>query len=334
MITDARVLQAEFVPRDVEHRDPEVNALSGTLRPITAGERPETAILTGPSGAGKTCIAKFTVDRLREEVLDLRHQYVSCWRHYTGYRTLIRILEGLDVAIDVHRQSTPRDELVARLREYDGPPYVVVLDEVDQLRDTGVLFELLRIRPIALVLIANREAELFADCDERLVSRLQTARGIRFDAYSIEELVAILSTRVRWGLRGEAVEHHHLERIADAAAGDARQDIGILRSAARLADERGLGTLTGAVVDDAIDDGKAEVRRKTVDKLTPHQRALYRILDERGELDPGTLYGEYADRVEDPRTKRTVRNYLTKLSHYNLVAIEGEKRGRTYRPQR
>ncbi len=57
MITDARVLQPEFVPSDVKHRSAEVSHLSDTLRPIVDGERATNSLLYGPSGAGKTCIA-------------------------------------------------------------------------------------------------------------------------------------------------------------------------------------------------------------------------------------------------------------------------------------
>ncbi|OIB57307.1 hypothetical protein BBD46_02115 [Natrialba sp. SSL1] len=58
MITDARVLQPEFIPREVQHRDAEVNYLSNVLNPITNGGRADPALLHGPSGVGKTCIAQ------------------------------------------------------------------------------------------------------------------------------------------------------------------------------------------------------------------------------------------------------------------------------------
>jgi Cdc6-like AAA superfamily ATPase len=68
MITNARVLQPEFIPQEVEHRDAEVSHLSDTLRPIMDDGRPESSFLYGPSGAGKTCIAKYTLTQLRETV--------------------------------------------------------------------------------------------------------------------------------------------------------------------------------------------------------------------------------------------------------------------------
>lgn len=70
-------------------------------------------------------------------------------------KTLYRILEGLDQTLDIHRQSTPTDELFERLQDYDGPPYVVTLDKADQLEDTDVLYELYRTPTVTMVLIAT-----------------------------------------------------------------------------------------------------------------------------------------------------------------------------------
>ncbi|ELY62232.1 Cdc6/Cdc18 family protein [Natronolimnohabitans innermongolicus] len=134
MITDARVLQPEFIPQEVKHRDAEVNHLSSVLRPILDGQSADPVFLHGPSGVGKTCIAQFTVERLRENVVDVNHQYVNCWEDHNRFKTLYSLLDGINQTIDIHRQSTPKDLLLDRLRDYEGPPYVVILDEVDQLR--------------------------------------------------------------------------------------------------------------------------------------------------------------------------------------------------------
>jgi len=121
MIRDARVLRAGFVPREVEHRDAEVNPLSSVLELITNGEPADTAIVTGPSGASKTCISQFVTERLREEVLDVETTYVNYWHNYTRFRTLYQILDDLGATIDIHRQSTPHDELVDRPKRAVSP---------------------------------------------------------------------------------------------------------------------------------------------------------------------------------------------------------------------
>ncbi|WP_126665161.1 Cdc6/Cdc18 family protein [Haloterrigena salifodinae] len=330
MIADARPLQPEFVPGDVRHRDGEIDALTSTLRPVLDGQHAEPILLHGPSGTGKTCIARHAVDRLRSEVVDLHTQYVNCWQDYTRFKTLYRLLEGIDRAIDVHRQSTPRDELVDRLRDGLDDPYVAILDEVDQLTEKEVLYDLHRVRGLSVVLIANAEEELFSVLEGRVASRFKTATRIHFDRYGTRELVGILEDRVRWGLHEDAITDDQLRWIADAAGGDARIAIATLRAAAQEADRRGLDRLTTDAIEAAAPKAKAEIRRKNLEKLTDDQRTLYDIIEEQEEIAPDALYEAYREEVAEAKSRRMVRNYLRKMRRYNLVTAEGEGRARTY----
>jgi len=331
MITNARVLQEDFVPADVEHRHGEIDRLSATLEPLLRGADPETPLLFGPTGVGKTCVARYTLEGLREQLLDVRTTYCNCWQYHTRFRVLLELLDEVEQTIDVHRQSTPHDALLDRLRARDEHPFVVVLDEVDQLDDSRLLYELLEIPHLHPIMVSNREADLFAALDERVSSRLRASPRIRFDRYSVDELAAILRARVDEGFDPGSVGRAALERIADAAAGDARVAIRILRSAAREAEAAGRTEIDDGIVEGAIPEGKRAVKQRAVESLTHHQRALYEVVDEAGEIAPGDLYDRYCERVEDPKSKRTVRKYLAKLDQYNLVQSVGEKRGRTYR---
>ena len=330
MIRDARVLRAGFVPREVEHRDAEVNHLSSVLEPITNGEPADTAIVTGPSGTGKTCISKFVTERLREEVLDVEAIYVNCWRNYTRFRTLYQILDNLGATLDIHRQSTPHDELVDRLQQHDGPRTVVILDEVDQLEDPSVIYDLHSLPQFAIICIANKEEELFSRVDDRLVSRLRSSEHVRMDKYHDEQLYDILSARAKWGLDEDVITDDQLYRIADAAAGDARLAIGILRTAAGKADRENNERITDDILLDSAEDARAQIKQKSLDSLTPHQRVVYDIVREHGSVGPNEIHKRYSEEVDDPRTKRTVRTYLSKMEQYNLLEAEGTSRDREY----
>lgn len=118
--------------------------------------------------------------------------------------------------------------------------------------------------------------------------------------------------------------------IAEAAVGDARVAITALREAARQARREGLDVLTRDVIEAAVPEAESEIRQKSVDRLTPHQRVLYDIIRDAGEVEPADLYAAYRDRVDDPKSDRTVRNYLSKMERYNLVRAKGENRGRRY----
>ena len=103
MISNARVLDSEFVPNDVVQRDAEINLLSSALRPVTDGDPAAPAFLHGPSGTGKTCIAQYTLDKLHESVINLNTQYVNCWEDHSHFDTLYRVLEGVGQTLDIHR---------------------------------------------------------------------------------------------------------------------------------------------------------------------------------------------------------------------------------------
>ncbi|WP_128906316.1 Cdc6/Cdc18 family protein [Halorubrum amylolyticum] len=330
MIRDARVLRAGFVPREVEHRDAEVNHLSSVLEPITNGEPADTAIVTGPSGVGKTCVSKFVTERLREEVLDVEATYVNCWRNYSRFRTLYQILDDIGATIDIHRQSTPHDELIDRLQQYDGPRTVVILDEVDQLEDPSLIYDLHSMEQFAVICIANKEEELFSRVDDRLVSRLRSSEHVRMDKYHNEQLYDILSARTKWGLENGVITDEQLYQIADAAAGDARLAIGMLRSAASTADRENYEDITNDILIDAAEDARAQIKQKSLDSLTPHQRVVYDIVRDHGPLGPSEIHERYSVEVDDPRTKRTVRAYLSKMTQYNLLEAEGTSRDREY----
>jgi len=330
MIRDARVLRAGFVPREVEHRDAEVNHLSTVLEPITNGDPANTAIVTGPSGTGKTCISQFVTERLREEVIDVEGTYVNCWRNYTRFRTLYQILDDLGKTIDIHRQSTPHDELIDRLQQYDGPRTVIILDEVDQLEDPGVIYDLHSLPQFAIICIANKEEELFSRVDERLVSRLRSSEHVRMDKYHDEQLYDILNARVKWGLNEDAITDEQLYRIADAAAGDARLAIGMLRTAASKADRENCERITDDILLSSADDARTQIQQKSLDTLTPHQQVVFDIVRDHGPLSPSEIHDRYTETVDDPRTKRTVRTYLSKMAQYNLLDAEGTSRDREY----
>lgn len=328
MLRNARVLDADWVPGDVVHRNAEKNRLRDALGPVLDGERPQDLLLEGPSGAGKTCLARYTAARLEERALDLHTAYVDCWNHSTRYRVLVDVLEAVGRAADVHR-NTPHDELLARLEALEAP-VVVVLDEADQLAEPALLRELWAVPALTLVVIANDERDLLDPLDERVRSRFRSAVRVRFEGYSHNELVAIVRARADAALESGTVADEHLATIADAAAGNARDAITFLRHAAKEAEWEGADRIRTEHVRTAIPAARDDLRQRSLEKLTDDQRLLYDILREAGELSPGELYDRYRERATHPKTKRSVRSYLNKLEHYNLVEGTGTGPGRRY----
>lgn len=133
------------------------------------------------------------------------------------------------------------------------------------------------------------------------LSRLRASEHVHLDRYQADQLLDILAARARWGLDPDVITTRQLERIADAAAGDARLAIGILRTAASKAERTGADTITDERLLDAAADARAELKQKNLDSLTPHQRIVYNIVRDHGPLPPNDIHDRYQTQVDDPR---------------------------------
>jgi len=64
--------------------------------------------------------------------------------------------------------------------------------------------------------------------------------------------------------------------------------------------------------------------------LSEHYRAVYAIIEESSPINRPTLYERYQQRGDDPRSLRTVQEYITDLLEYDLLATRGPRQDREY----
>lgn len=332
MLRDRTVFDIEtFVPSEVVHRDGALDALSAAIEPVLNGGRGRHTHIFGPSGAGKTCVARYALKQVHEERPAANRQYINCWDHYNTSAVLYELAAGVGAVADVRRGTVAHDELIGRVREADDCAYIVVLDEVDQIEAPQVLYQLHRLGHVYCIYICNDEDAFFSQLDGRVASRLRAGTTVSLEPYSDDVLVEILAARAEAGLEPHAAPRGRLVQIADIAAGDARVGVELLFQSAREATACGHEFIREADVEEAEPVARAELRQKTLSQLTRHQRRLFEVLqDTNGPLGMGDLEERYAGRVESPKSRKTLQRYLEKLEQYNLVEIEGEKRGRTY----
>jgi Cdc6-like AAA superfamily ATPase len=334
MITDARVFDTrDFVPgrEMVVARHDQISALSKDVESFLDGFGKTHTLITGPTGSGKTCVARVVLEELRRERLGARTSHVDCWQHHSDFAFIASLLEGIGRPVGLDERNVRHDELLRRLRDDDERPYVVVLDEVDQLDNLNVLHDIYRIDHVYPIMICNRETDLFSRFEARSRSRWGVGQRLRLSSYSLEEIRNILQRRASYGLQPETVSDGVLERVADESAGDARLAIESLKHAALVAADQEDDVITADLVPDAIENAREDVRQKTLSSLNRDQRILYQILEEYGRgMSMGELDSEYHSRVSNPKSTRTLRRYLQKMQHYNLIEVSGEKRGRKY----
>ncbi|KXB07863.1 hypothetical protein AKJ58_01600 [candidate division MSBL1 archaeon SCGC-AAA385D11] len=331
MIRDARVLREYFIPRRILHREGQLEAIRDSLKPVLEGKSPRDMHLYGPPGSGKTCIARYLLEELSKRSSRIRTSYVNCFDNSSKFRVLYEVVRDIGSVLSVHEKGTPTDEVLERVRKLVEDRYcILVLDEVDKLRETDVLYSLARTPEIGLIFISNRETSLYR-IDSRIRSSLACMQTLEFPEYSRGKLVDILKDRAKWGLMPESYREEQLERIAMFAEGDARLAIDSLRLAAERSEEGDHEEIQDEFIEGSVSKAKKEIDSKTLEKLNDDQLLLYRILKPEEELRAGELHEKYKEKAEDPVVDRTVRKYLGKLERLGLIETEGEGRWRVYK---
>ena len=329
MITDARALRKSYVPQELHHREGQIDYLSSALRPITDGDTGEDAFVFGPSGAGKTTIAKFVLRQLEREALNVRWGYVNCISDASKAAVLHRLAREADVGADLRKEGTATSTFLDRLRELESQ-FVAIIDEVHVLDDMSTLLALYELENVSMVLVTLDEKSLFAEFDSRVKSRLRNVPKVDLDKYSHDEMVDILEGRVKAGLSPGSITAEAVAHIADLAAGDARQAITLLRRSAKHAIEQGAAPISPEIVEGIREDAQRDIRSSRISALSTHQRLLFDLIKDASELRAGELHSRYEEQVSDPRTRSARRRYLGSLEDYELIRSSGSGRGTRY----
>ncbi len=326
IIKNLDALTEDFIPSRVVHRDGQLKTIRDCLEPILKGLPPINSFLYGKPGTGKTCIAKYVTQKLKEQASVLR-AYINCWDTPSSFKTLYSILDQFGLTLSIHRKGMPADELLDLLnKKLEENPAVIILDEVDKLEDDKILYTLVNIKNICLILIANSETALYKT-DQRVRSRLASAENIEFPQYNSREIFEILKDRAEWGLVPGVIKNTQLERIASASGNDARVAIQTLRIIAQDAENKDIEKIQDSVIERFIQKNWPE------EKINQHQKLILDILKS-GDMDSGKLFKELQNISQKQGIKiitdRTFRRYLEKLVRYNHVKPSGTGRWRTY----
>jgi Cdc6-like AAA superfamily ATPase len=334
MLWDESVFRDGWVPRRLERRDDEQEQLAAALRPAVRGKPPTDVVISGPSGVGKTALAKCQVEALRLEA-DVCSTHIQCLGTAAGEicRDLVR--EHPRGGSPAH--TAPVEDVRADLARSVDRPYIVVLDEADDVCRTDLLGWLDGIEAVAAVAICHDSDEWLGHLDAA------TARGRRhipLETYSVDALASILAQRADLGLRHGAVDRQLLERIAQRCAGVARTGIQMLFEAAKRASEDRRATIEEADIGPAAEAARRRIRASNLSSLPVGHLLVYHLIQQAdgSRLSAGALTDRYddvaasalADHPATPAAPATRRRYLSKLEDYGLITSTGENRHRSY----
>jgi archaeal cell division control protein 6 len=347
------VLRPTYTPRELPHRQDQINGLASVLVPALRGETPSNVLIYGKTGTGKTAVAKYVGKELEEAGFGTKCSviYINCEVVDTQYRILAHLARHFDKEIPM--TGWPTDQVYAEFRnalDEEKRVVVIMLDEVDKLVRKGddVLYNLSRVNSdliqsrVSLIGISN-DLKFTEFLDPRVRSSLGEDEII-FPPYNAEQIREILEQRAAIAFRPSVLNEEVIPLCAAFAAqehGDARRALDLLRIAGELA-ERARSAVVAEVHVRSARDKIEQDRVEEVIKTLPTQSKLVlysvMLLEEQGTRNITTsavynMYKQLCPMVEtDYLTHRRITDLIAELDMLGIlhtVVISKGRYGRT-----
>lgn len=348
------VLQINYTPETIPHRDQQIESVASILAPVLKGERASNLFVYGKTGTGKTLCVQFVTQELLRRVQDtgkdhLKVIYVNCKLKKvadTEYRILAELISALGESVP--STGLPTDSVYSKfieIIERKKQLVLIVLDEIDQAVkkiSDGFLYTLTRLNSelknsqISLVGISN-SLTFMDDLDPRVRSSLGEEELV-FPPYNALQLQDILRERANEAFVENVLGDDVIPKCGAFAArehGDARRALDLLRVAGELAEREGSKKLTLNFLDKA--NSKIE-RDKMLDIIQSepkqHQLVLYSILSINSDssLFTGAVYNKYQELCPKVKleslTQRRVSDIIAEFDMLGLINVDVVSRGR------
>ncbi|MCX5637311.1 MAG: AAA family ATPase [Planctomycetota bacterium] len=324
MIVEGSILRESYIPEKLFARETQIQEILRCLSPLQNKRKPINLWLYGPSGAGKTATAIYLLNHLKEKA-GIKGILINCWQKDSFYEILDEIISQLRIlGAEEHRTSMKLE----KLRRYlNNQPFVIVLDEIDQLKPSErstTLYNLDSLGNVGIICISNSRQPLF-ELEERVRSRLNPYT-VFFPAYFSETLVEILTYRAETALVAGVWSKKALRQIAEMASGDARVAIRTLQATAELAENERLDAISTHTLERQWDNARQAKQDHILKSLTEDHRILYQIVKQRGQILSGDLWVEYLQHCvqakRKPLASRTFSDYVNRLAQVGLIISE------------
>ncbi|MEK6928443.1 MAG: orc1/cdc6 family replication initiation protein [Nanoarchaeota archaeon] len=361
LFNNKSVLQSNYSPNNITHRDEQISAIASILAPALRGERASNLFVFGNTGCGKTLSVHYVCHKIIQKLKEvgeehLKFIYINCKLKKvadTEYRIVAEMINELGGKVPATGLPTDQVyekfiELIDRKRQI----IIIVLDEIDQAIkkiDDNFLYTLTRLNSslknaqISLIGISN--SLTFMDhLDPRVRSSLGEEE-IVFPAYHALQLQDILRKRAEKAFKEGVLEEGVIAKCAAYAArehGDARRALDLLRVAGEIAEREN----KDKILLEHIDSANQKIERdKILDTIegSPRQfqlvlSAIISLTQKNSEdgIFTGDVYSSYQEACKitknDILTQRRVSDILAELDMFGIIntrVISKGRQGRT-----
>ncbi len=355
LFKNKQILQSNYTPEDIPHRDREIEHIASILAPSLLGQKTSNLFIYGRTGTGKTLSMQHVANELTQRSKDskvLRIEYLNCKLKKvadTEYRIFAELIKKLGGTVPA--TGLPTDQVYRRFLEIieknDEKLFILILDEIDQAVkkiSDDFLYNLMRLNSelantqITLVGISN-DAKFLDMVDPRVKSSLSEEEMV-FHAYNAIQLQDILRKRAEEAFKPGVVSEGVIAKCAAYAArehGDARRALDLLRVAGEIAERISSPKIEIKHIDEANDKIERDKILDIIDNAPKQfQLVLFSIINlienSREAIFTGDVFNYYDQLCKkcniETLTQRRVGDILAEFDMLGLINARVISKGR------
>ena len=359
LFKNKQILQSNYSPEDIPHRDKQIEAIASILAPCLLGEKTSNLFIYGKTGTGKTLSVQHVANELKARSKDagtLRIEYLNCKLKKvadTEYRILAELIKKLGGSVPP--TGLPTDQVYLKflevLEKSGEKLLILILDEIDQAVkkiSDEFLYNLTRLNAelskVQIIIVGISNDLRFLDMIDQRVRSSLSEEELVFPPYNAPQLIDILRKRANDSFKPNVISEGVIEKCAAFAArehGDARRALDLLRVAGEIAERDSSAKITEEHIDKAND--KIE-RDKILDIIETEpkqfQIVLYSIFQlikkSKDNIFTGDIFSQYQELCKKVKieslTQRRVSDILAEFDMLGLInarVISKGRQGRT-----
>ncbi len=355
LFINKKVLQSNYNPDVIFHRDDQINQVANILAPALRLEKVSNLFIYGKTGTGKTLTVQHTTENMikiaKDRTINLDILYVNCKLKKsadTEYRLIAQLARELGKSIPPTGLPTEESyKIFFDTIEEKNSYIIIILDEIDQLINKAgdeILYNFTRMNSqlqksqISIVGISN-DLTFVDNIDPRIKSSL-SEEEIIFPPYNALQIKDILYQRSKVAFKDSVIEQGVIEKCAAYAAkdhGDARRALELLRVAGEIAER-----LNSERIDiEHLDKAEEMIERdRIIDIISTQpeqfQATLYSILSvspqRKDKIFTGDIYNLYKKLCSQtklrPLTQRRVSDIIAELDMLGIINAKVISKGR------
>ncbi len=355
---DKSILQSNYSPNEIPHREEQIKQIASILAPVLRGEKTSNLFLYGKTGTGKTLTIEFIRDELYKRVkkdsdFNLKIEYLNCKMKKvsdTEYRILAELVKKMGGEVPLTGLPTQAiyNKFIDTI-DNEKNLVVLILDEIDQTVkkiSSDFLYSLVRLNSelsksqICLVGISN-DLRFLEELDPRVRSSL-SEEEILFHPYNALQIQDILNQRSELAFRSGVLQEGVINKCAALAAkehGDARRALDLLRVAGELAERDNSKKILLKYIDYANEKIEKDKVLETISSESKQFKLvlgsiIYRLELQKNDLPvfTGEVYDFYQQLCTknklDILTQRRVGEIIQELDMLGIINVRVISKGR------